>query len=253
MFDACHADLCAVCSAPADLCALVAAARQNDTFTVHAATVELREKAVRVLDACRLHGCDVHRQEDDALALLEERTCTRCLVHVAGELLVRLRRVLPAAPAAAPSQNRVDVAGTGSSRRGKRKRVAAPHSACPEDVCSRDGRRRGGVMSTYYQSVSDIDAGDVCGCCSAGCTADDVQLAIDGNADALGRLSTERLQSALDALDACRTGECRSHGNERWARRLLDALIDQRESDDENAMNGCPACGQSLGCSQCLG
>lgn len=81
---------------------------------------------------------------------------------------------------------------------------------------------------------------------------DTVREAIDGDAAQLNARSYDELTAALDALDGCARDKCDGHAAERGARRLLDALIDERDAADADG-GDCSRCGVSGACPECSG
>jgi len=86
---------CGLSTASAAVCRLIAEAIADNTSFVHAASPAELDEAVHALESCRLHGCDVHQHEAEALALLEQRKCAHCLVHVSRDELVDVTDLAP--------------------------------------------------------------------------------------------------------------------------------------------------------------
>ena len=88
-------DFCGLSTASAAVCTLVTEAIDDNTSYVHAASAAELDEAVHALESCRLHGCDAHKHEDQALALLEQRKCAHCAVWVARDDLVDVTDLAP--------------------------------------------------------------------------------------------------------------------------------------------------------------
>jgi hypothetical protein len=92
---AASASFCGLSTASAAACTLVVEAIDDNASYVHAASAAELDEAVHALESCRLHGCDAHQHEDQALALLAERKCAHCGVWVAGDELVDVTDLAP--------------------------------------------------------------------------------------------------------------------------------------------------------------
>ena len=88
-------DFCGLCCATTRARLLVVEAIDDNASYVHAASPAELDEAVHALESCRLHDCDAHKHEDQALALLAERKCAHCGVWVAGEELVDVAELVP--------------------------------------------------------------------------------------------------------------------------------------------------------------
>lgn len=77
-------------------------------------------------------------------------------------------------------------------------------------------------------------AEDFCGFSTADARICELAVsAIDGDESSVRKAGFDELTEALDTLESCRRHDCSFHGQERGARRFLQALVDQADAELE--------------------